>query len=256
MRTVVIIQARMGATRLPGKVLRPLVGRSVLSHVVERVSTLHAVSAVVVATTLSSSDDAVAAECGRLGAVCFRGSEPDVLSRYHGAARMADADVIVRVTADCPLFDRSLLESMLQAFVRESHHRIDYLSNTLKRTYPRGLDAEIFNFASLDRAFSEAAQPHEREHVTPFIYEHPEFFRLHSFESETDRSNLRWTLDTPEDLQLIEEIYGALYKEGEIVATKQVLQLLKERPELIMLNAHVEQKKLTDEASGPISRAT
>lgn len=246
MRTIAVIQARMGGTRLPGKVLRPLRGRSVLAHVVTRVRTARRLDGVTVATTDAPADEAVADECRRLDVACFRGSEQDVLARYHGAALGSRAEAVVRVTADCPLFDPWLLDGMLAVFHEANQPAItvDYLSNTLARTYPRGLDAEIFTFAALERAHREAKQPYEREHVTPYLYEHPELFRLRSLEGPTDLAHLRWTLDTPEDWQFLEAVYAALARGHGLFTTDAVLKLLKERPELTKLNAHVEQKKL------------
>jgi spore coat polysaccharide biosynthesis protein SpsF len=239
-KTVAIIQARMGSTRLPGKVLRRLCGQSVLAHVVARVKSSRRLDGVMIATTNSPADDAVVAECGKLKVPFFRGSEEDVLARYFGAAQAAGADVIVRVTSDCPLFDGALLDEMLEVFRGAN---ADYLSNTLKRTFPRGLDAEIFTFAALESAHREAAKPHEREHVTPFFYGHPELFRLRSFEGAVDLSAHRWTLDTAEDWEFVRAIYDALAKGGRMFSTEDVLKLLKERPELTILNTHVEQKK-------------
>lgn len=247
LRTVAIIQARMGATRLPGKVLKPLGGSSVLGNVLMRVKACPRLNRVIVATTDAPADDVVAAESEKFGAGCFRGSEPDVLSRYYGAAQMAGAEVVIRITADCPLYDGTLLDRMLAVFHRVNQDTtlpLDYMSNVLERTFPLGLDTEIFTFAALERAHHEAKQLHEREHVTPYFYHHPELFRLRSFKSDTDLSSYRWTLDTPEDWQFIEAVYHNLYEEAEIFSTAGVLKLLKERPELAKLNAHVEQKKL------------
>jgi spore coat polysaccharide biosynthesis protein SpsF len=241
MKTVVIIQARMGSTRLPGKVLKALAGRSVLSHVIERVKAAPSVDAVVIATTTAPADEAIVAEAERCGAAAFRGSEDDVLSRYQGAARQAGADVVVRVTSDCPLLDAQVLEAMIARFKAE---RPDYLSNTQTRTYPRGLDVEIFTMAALDRAHREADKPHQREHVTPYLYQHPELFELAGFAHDTDHSNHRWTLDTDEDYALIEAIFDGLVATGEPVTTEAVLAFLAERPELVAINAHVEQKKV------------
>jgi spore coat polysaccharide biosynthesis protein SpsF len=192
---------------------------------------------------------------------CWRGSEQDVLDRYFGAAQATGAEVIVRVTSDCPLFDGALLDDMLAVFQRAgglqppsgaTNHAterrleaagtgLDYLSNVQARRFPRGLDAEIFTFAALTRAHLEASRPHEREHVTPYFYQHPELFRLHSFEGREDWSAHRWTLDTPEDWQFVEAVYAAL---GAAFTTADVLKLLKAQPELARLNAHVEQKRL------------
>jgi spore coat polysaccharide biosynthesis protein SpsF len=235
---VAIIQARMGSTRLPGKVLRRLAGKSVLEHVITRVRGAKNVERVVVATTISKQDDPIVAECERLGTAHVRGSEEDVLSRYHAAAKRHGASVVVRVTSDCPLFDGGVLDRMLAEF------DADYMSNCLRRTFPRGLDAEVFTMDALDRANSEAKEKHEREHVTPYIYGHPEKFRLQSYEEAEDHSHLRWTLDTPEDWKMIEAVYAGVSPKGEAFRTADVLKFLRERPEIAMMNAQVEQKSL------------
>ena len=233
MRTVAVIQARMGSTRLPGKVLRPLAGRSALAHVIERVRACPLVHEVVVATTDQPRDDAVVEQARSLGVRTFRGSEEDVLSRvYHAAGR---ADVVVRVTADCPLFDPDLLARMLVRFHerRAAGDGVDYLSNTVVRTYPRGLDAEIVTFEALERAFREAADPYEREHVTPYIYRHPESFRVEAFTGDRDLSHLRWTLDTEEDYRSLAEVYAALSRPDGPFPMQAVLDLLARRPGLV-----------------------
>lgn len=243
-RTVAIIQARMGSTRLPGKVMKTLAGRTVLAHVAERVRLCPLVDEVIVATTTSAADDVIVGECARLGVRCFRGSEQDVLSRYHAAASQALADVVVRVTADCPLFDPLLLEQMLRQFrdARAAGEPLDYLSNTLERSYPRGLDAEVFTFAALERAHREARLPAEREHVTPYLYRHPERFQIRGVKSERDLSRHRWTLDTPEDWAFISALFEQLGA-GRF-GTRAVLEFLERRPDLVALNAHVAQKAL------------
>lgn len=239
MRTIAIIQARMGSTRLPGKVLKPLAGDTVLGHVVGRVRKAKRLDGICIATTDSSADEPIVAECKRLSVECFRGSEQDVLARYHGAAQACKADVIVRVTSDCPLFDGAMLDEMLVMFTATTG--LDYMSNVQVRRFPRGLDVEIFTVAALALANRKAKQRHEREHVTPYFYEHPEMFRLRSFECKENLSGHRWTLDTPEDWQFVEAVYGALDTK---FTTADVLKLLNTRPELAKLNAHVEQKKL------------
>jgi spore coat polysaccharide biosynthesis protein SpsF len=245
MRTVAIIQARMGSTRLPGKVLRSLSGKPVLRHVLDRVALCRSLDALWVATSTHAGDDAIAEACAAWGVPCFRGSEEDVLARFLGAATAAGAEGVVRITADCPLFDGLLLEEMLQVFIAANTPKItvDYLSNVLERRYPRGLDAEIFTFAALEQAHREAQRPREREHVTPYLYNHPEKFRLRSFRSPEDLSRYRWTLDTPEDWALIEAIYQALYRPDQLFTTRQVLDLLEARPELAQINASVRQKE-------------
>lgn len=245
MKTVAIIQARMGSTRLPGKVLKQVRGASILEHVLGRVRAARLLDAVCVATTRSSTDDPLVQECGRLDADVYRGSEQDVLARYHGAAASLGATVVVRITSDCPLYDPEMLDELLGEWrtLNGSEQRVDYLSNcTLRRTFPRGLDTEIFTFAALDRAFREAASSHEREHVTPYLYGHPELFRLRSYEGNQDLSHHRWTLDTPEDLAFVESVYGELHDATRLFTTADVLKLLKARPELMKLNADVAQK--------------
>lgn len=246
MKTVAIVQARVGSTRLPGKILRALAGRSVLSHVLDRVRAAAGVDETVVATTVAPADEAVAAEAVRCGVRVFRGDEDDVLSRYALAAAGAGADVVVRVTSDCPLFDSGLLGAMLGAFhaSRVGGRPLDYLSNTVLRTFPRGLDAEIFTRAALERAAREATAPHEREHVTPYLYQHPDRFAVDQYARVPDLSAHRWTLDTPEDWELIRRVVEALGPRGERFSTDAVLDLLRRHPDWVALNAGVEQKPL------------
>ena len=246
MKTVTIIQARMGSTRLPGKVMKHLCNKTVLAHVISRVQACPLVDEVIVATTTCPLDDLIVLEAEKCGVKSFRGSEEDVLERYYLAAKKYQADVVVRVTSDCPLFNPKVLFYMLEHFNTETANGLymDYLSNTLNRSYPRGLDAEIFTFDVLEQTFREAQQPYEREHVTPYIYQHPEIFSLHGETNDEDLSAYRWTLDTEEDWKLISEIYNALYREGDIFSTAEVLKLLDKRPELMEINAYVSQKKL------------
>lgn len=246
MNICAIVQARMGSSRLPGKVMKNLAGKTVLGQLLVRLSRARQLDGVVVATTTAPADEIICAESRKYGVMSFRGSEADVLSRYHGAALACGADAIVRVTSDCPLFDPTVLDDMLVLFRNANRNavKVDYMSNVERRTFPRGLDAEIFTFAALDRAQKEARLDYEREHVTPYIHLHPEWFRIGSFEGTVDLSRHRWTLDTPEDWELIETIFNALGKDGRIFSTEDVLKLLNERPELAKLNAHVEQKKL------------
>ncbi|MBE8998091.1 MULTISPECIES: glycosyltransferase family protein [unclassified Nostoc] len=246
MKTVAIIQARMGSTRLPGKVMKELCGKTILAHVIYRVQACLLVNEVIVATTTSLADDVIVEEAEKWGAKWFRGSEEDVLERYYLAAKQYNADVVVRVTSDCPLFDSELLSQMLEYFNNKTLEglQIEYLSNCLNRSYPRGLDAEIFMFESLEKAFLEAQKPYQREHVTPYIYEQLERCTLHNQTNYEDISNYRWTLDTEEDWKLIEAVYTDLYQEGKIFSTNEVLSLLRAKPELVKLNAHVQQKQL------------
>lgn len=242
MRRAAIIQARMGSTRLPGKVLMPLGGTTVLGCVIERVRSA-ALDDVVVATSRLPDDDRVADFAAASGARVWRGDERDVLGRFQGAAADVDAEIVVRVTADCPLIDGALIAQMLGDF--DHGDPADYLSNTLTRTYPRGLDAEIFTRAALDRAAAEARLPYEREHVTPYLYRHPEIFRLVAYTdpSGADRSSMRWTLDTPEDYAFLRAVFDRLAVQAAAVSTGAVLEILEREPALTSINAAVRQKE-------------
>jgi spore coat polysaccharide biosynthesis protein SpsF len=240
MRTIAIIQARMGSSRLPGKALMDLGGKTALARVVRRLHRSVLIDEVVVATTTLAPDDAIHAECERLQVRCLHGSEDDVLDRYCEAARASAADVVVRITADCPLIDAELVDETIRLFWSQG---ADYASNTLVLSYPRGLDVEAFTVGALHRAWHEAHQPYEREHVTPYFYEHPEWFRLASLEGEADYSRYRWTLDTVEDLQLIRAIYSR-FENRDDFGWRVVLQFMQAEPEVALLNAHVVQKEL------------
>jgi spore coat polysaccharide biosynthesis protein SpsF len=243
MKIAAIIQARMGSTRLPGKVLRKLFDYTVLGHTILRLSQVSEINEIIVATTTLSQDDAIVDEAKQQNVLFSRGSVDDVLSRYYEAALENNVDVIIRITSDCPLIDPSTIEKVLKHFKTE---KVDYASNTLERSYPRGLDVEIFSMDALKRMYFEASKPEQREHVTPFIYQNPEMFRLYSCRNVEDYSKYRWTLDTVEDWNLIHEIYHRLYHPGEIISFDEVIRLMKQYPELHNINSHVEQKKLTE----------
>jgi spore coat polysaccharide biosynthesis protein SpsF len=237
-RVVAIIQARIGSTRLPGKVLEDVGGRTMLARVVRRVRRATLLDAVVVATTERPADDAITAECAGLDVAVFRGSEPDVLDRYCQAARTHAADTIVRITSDCPLADPTVLDGVVRAYASGLY---DYASNFLERRHPRGLDTEVIRRSALERAWGEANQPHHRAHVTPYIYENPECFRLLSVPAESDLSAHRWTVDTPEDLHLVRELYARLGNDDHF-GWQEVLALVEREPALAALNRGVVQK--------------
>jgi spore coat polysaccharide biosynthesis protein SpsF len=239
-RTIAIIQARMGSTRLPGKVLADLGGESVLARVVCRLRRADLIDDIVVATTDSTADDAIISECRRLGVVWFRGSETDVLDRYYQTAGAYDAAAVVRITADCPLIDPDLVDETIRKFQNRS---ADYASNAIQRSYPRGLDVEVFTMVSLKLAWEAATHSHEREHVTPYFYEHPELFRLASLVGTTDYSRYRWTLDTQEDLQLLLAIYGRFANRDKFT-WREVIALMEREPYLFDFNSNVRQKSL------------
>ena len=239
MNVVTIIQARMGSTRLPGKVLMDIGGQTMLARVVRRASRATLVNQTVVATTTLSEDDVIVRECGSLGV--FRGSPIDVLDRYCRAQRKFGADVIVRITADCPFIDPEVINHVVYAFLERD---IDYASNTIYRSYPRGLDIEVMTSKALLSAEMGANQHLEREHVTPFIYMHPDRFRLYPVYRTEDDSDNRWTVDTSEDLAFARAVYS-LFGNQDDFRWMDVLGALKDHPEIVALNAQIRQKSLT-----------
>ncbi|MCZ8514883.1 glycosyltransferase family protein [Paenibacillus filicis] len=241
MKSVVIIQARMGSTRLPGKVLKTLIDKTVLAHVIERTQAFQNVQEIVVATTRGSQDDPIVEEAKRLGVMVSRGSESDVLSRYYEAALQLQADHVIRITSDCPLIEPEVSSLVIREYLEDGKY--DYISNTLERTYPRGLDTEVFSFASIETAHRETSSTHDREHVTPYIYNNPERFRCRSIVSREDIPEYRWTLDTPEDWELIRRIYEALYQPGRLFSWKEAAAVMQANPSWLSINSHIEQKK-------------
>ncbi len=241
MKIVLMIQARMNSERLPGKVLKPILGKPMLSYLIERVKQVKEVNEIVLATTVNDNDDAVADFGRSQGVTVFRGSEEDVLSRFYEAAKLCKADAVVRVTGDCPVIDPQIVSKVIQKF-KESRGSVDYASNILKRTYPRGLDTEIFSFKALEEAFQESTSSSEREHVTPFIYNRPNRFRLVSVEHSVNLSKHRWTVDTPEDFKLLQNIISSLYPTNPSFTLEDILKLIQTHPECLTLNAHITQK--------------
>jgi len=239
MRVVAIIQARMGSTRLPGKILRPLAGKPVLRRVIERVRAANVFDEVVVATTVRDIDDPAADAAADFGATVVRGDENDVLSRYGLAAKTSAAEAIMRITADCPLIDPDVLGAMVDRFRSGD---ADLISNCVRRTFPRGLDAELFTRSALDVMLAQAAAPAEREHVTPFLYANPGRFRIVSHEGRTDLSDYRLTLDTPEDFDLLHRVFAAA-ADPDAIRLAEVIALFEAHPDWRSINAHIEQKK-------------
>lgn len=238
--TVAIIQARTGSTRLPGKVLLPLLGAPMLTRVVRRVSRASRVDATIVATTTASSDDAIVELAKREGWPVERGSETDLLDRYVQAARAHAATTVVRITSDCPLIDPDLIDEVVAALHDDGS---DYASNSLDpRTYPRGLDVEAMSMAALEAAWRQDHDPRSREHATPYIYRHPERFRLRRVASPVDLSAHRWTVDTPEDYELIRRIYERLGRDD--FSWRDALTVIEGQPAWSELNRNVAQKPL------------
>lgn len=270
---IAIVQARMGSTRLPGKVLLELGGEPMLAQVVERTRRSRLVQQVVVATTSQAEDDPIADLCAQRGYPCWRGNLHDVLDRYYQAAHHFRAEVVVRITADCPVIDPELIDRTILAFFGQVQPQdtllqaepaektaaglgprrpacwpgapFDFAANRLPppwgRTYPIGLDTEVVSFAALERAWLEADQPYHREHVLPYLYEHRERFNILLVHHTEDLGRLRWTVDTPEDYQLLQRIFTAFGNNA--FSWLDVLKLTQEHPEWQALNAHVRHKR-------------
>lgn len=241
MRVEVFVQARMGSTRLPGKVLKPVLGKPLLEFLVERLRQAKEIADVVILTTTQPADDAIAQFCQQRGIACLRGSEDNVLERYYQAALKRRPDAIVRVTADCPLIDPEILDQVVRKF-KELSPTIDFVANTLEGTYPRGLDVEVFSFQALEKAFQEAHFPEEFEHVTVYFYRYPKLFRLKNVAYPVSLRQHRWTVDTPEDLALVTLILEHLYPDNPHFRLRDVLGLLQQHPTWNQLNAHIKQK--------------
>lgn len=255
-RTVAIIQARMGSTRLPGKIMMDLSGSPVLAHVIGRVGQMKTLDDIIIATTNAPADDIVAAFADKMGVLSFRGSESDVLSRYYHAAAENGAETIVRITSDCPVYDPGIGDAIVRFY--HAHH-FDIVTNaggiTGTRTFPPGTDTEIFSMKRLTDAFQNASLSYQREHVTPYIYEmFPD--TVYHYNSEQDCSHLRLTLDTPEDYNLISIIYNQLYQNGQPFSLKEIIALYHRSPEIFVVNQHVQQKQYTSAAplQGPAVR--
>jgi spore coat polysaccharide biosynthesis protein SpsF len=245
MKVHIIIQARMGSARMPGKILKNLSGLPMLYHIVERCRRSEKASDTIVATTLSSGDDGVVGLCRKMGVSYFRGSENDVLSRYYEAAKVFDSKVVVRVNADCPLVDPRLIDICIRKF-NGSFPNIDYISNNMPtRTFPVGFDVEVFSFNSLQHAHNNAKKQYEREHVTPHIWQNKKggFNIGKSLEADASyRRDYRLTVDYSEDFELISKIYNALYNDGDIVDAREAIRFLDENPQIASINAHCDQK--------------
>ena len=240
MKTVAIIQAHMGSTRLPGKVMCDIEGSSMLARVVRRTRRARKLDQVVVACATDPVDDVLLPECAKLGVEVFRGSDTDVLDRYLGAASHFQATTIVRITSDCPLIDPEIIDQVVAAFEQAGP---DYAANILQRTYPRGLDTEVFRLSGLERCWGEAREKYQRVHVTPYFYQNPDKFRLLNVFGVCDYSPYRWTVDTPEDLEFVRRIYRHLGSD-ETFSWIKVLALVRGNPELLELNRQVQQKSL------------
>jgi spore coat polysaccharide biosynthesis protein SpsF len=235
---VAIIQARVGSTRLPNKVLEDLAGQPMLVRVIERAQRAKTVGSVVVATTEKPADDIIVRLCEERGWPYFRGSEEDVLDRYYQAALAFKADVIVRITSDCPLIEPEIINKVVNEFL-SGYPEMEYVSNNIKRTFPLGLDVEVMSFKTLEKTWREDHNPAWREHVTVYIIRHPEKFKTRNITNDRDYSYMRWTVDTIEDLTFVRKIYQ--HFQNDTFTWREVLYLLEMHPDWLEINRHVQQ---------------
>jgi len=241
MRTIAIIQARMGSDRVKGKVLKDLGGKSVLERVIERTKKAKCVDEVVIATTENSSDDPIIMKARELGVLVHRGSEYDVLDRYMGAALKFKADIVFRITADCPFIDPQMIEFVMENF---SDGVYDYASNRINRTYPRGQDTEIITIEALEKNWTEAKEKYQRVHVTPYVYENPDKFKICSVYGAKDFSHQRWTVDTDDDIRFLRKVCEEF--DVDTMGWEALAIALERRPDILGLNAHVVQRSMRD----------
>jgi len=240
-RKIATIEARMTSSRLPGKIMLPLCGKPLLERLVERARQSRWLDDVVVATTTNPADDAVEQWARKAGVSIFRGSEEDVLLRVLEAAKAFRADVIVELTGDCPLLDPAIIDQLMDIYVSSDY---DYVSNVLERTYPRGLDTQVFSTAVLTQVDKITRDPADRENVSLYIYEHPERYKLSGLKAPAELygPNIRICVDRPEDYTVVKRIYGALYPKKPGFDSYDIMRFLKENPDVARMNAHVAQK--------------
>jgi spore coat polysaccharide biosynthesis protein SpsF len=239
MMASIILQARTGSTRLPGKVLLEVLGKSMIEHLIERLKAAKSCDRIIIATTTAKGDDAIAALADRLKLKTYRGSVDDVLNRFYQAGRTFGLAHIIRITADCPLMDPAVIDKGVAEYFSSG---ADYCSNVLKRTFPDGEDVEIFSFNTLEKTWKEAKLAFDREHVTPYIRKHPELFKLANFKNGTNISDKRWTLDKEEDLVFIKKVYEALYPVNNYFGMDEVLSFIKNNPDVEDINRKLAKK--------------
>lgn len=243
MKIGAIIQARMGSTRLSGKVLMKINKKTILNHVVDRVKECKYIDDIIVATSNLKKDDAIIDELNKLNIKYFRGSEENVLSRYYEAAKCYDIDNIIRITSDCPLIDANIIDNIINFYNKNDYELVTNAPNDIsQRTYPRGLDVEVFSFKILEKAYINASKAYQREHVTPYMYENNK--KIYIYKNDIDYSKYRLTLDIKEDYELIKCIYENLYKENNYFDMNEIIRFLEKNPSTANINKDVEQKNI------------
>jgi spore coat polysaccharide biosynthesis protein SpsF (cytidylyltransferase family) len=240
MKVLGIIQARLASTRLPEKIFLKLEGKKVIEHVINRVQAAQLVDDILVATTSKKIDIKVVNLCSSIGIKCFSGSEEDVLDRYYQSAKSFKPEHIVRVTADCPLIDPEIIDSVIDLHLKK---KADYTSNVISGRFPDGEDVEVFTFNTLYRAWHDARLFSEREHVTPYMKKNSDIFKIGSLDCNRDLSGKRWTLDNPEDYEFIKIIYRNLYPENHLFGMKEIIEFINNNPDIENINKWIERNE-------------
>jgi len=238
---LIVIQARMSSTRLPGKVLLPLLGKPLITRMIERVFKTSYNATVVVATTIEPEDDVIEQLCKENNWEVFRGDKADLLDRHYQAAKKYNADIILKIPSDCPLIDSAIIDKVLGFFLANKAN-YDYVSNLHPASYPDGNDVEVMNIKALKEAWENASKKMEREHTTPYFWENADKFRIGnvSWETGLDYSmSHRWTIDYPEDYTFIKEIFETLYPSNQLFSLNDILNLLEQKPELNKINSEL-----------------
>ncbi len=243
MSITAIIQARTSSKRLPNKVFADLCGKPLIWHVLNRLKWSKKIENIVLATTISSSDNALEDWAKNNNVSIYRGSENDVLSRYYNAAIYSKAKTIVRITADDPFKDPEIIDKVIDIYIKNN---LDFAYNNNPPTFPEGLDTEVFSFRALEKAQKESQDSFEREHVTQYFYRHPDLFKQANLLYKRDISFLRWTIDTQKDYEMASEVYKNLYKDGQIFLMNDILKLLKRKPEIGNINSNVKRSVMYD----------
>lgn len=240
---VLIVQARMSSERLPGKVMKTVLGKPLLGYLIDQLRRVKLADQLVIATSTAPDETPIIDLCRQMNVPCFQGDLHDVLGRYAAAAAAYQAQTIVRICADCPLIDPAIVDKVIGEYLTRAP-MVDYVSNCQQRTFPRGQDVEVFSRQVLDSIAAEARLPDEREHVTPYIYMHAERFRLGDVLGSPDLSFHRWVVDTPDDFLFISRILTELYRTKKPYSMQDVLALLEKHPDWLTINAHVKQRGL------------
>lgn len=240
MKVVAILQARTSSTRLPNKVLLPILGKPMLEHQIDRISRSQKIDQLVVATSIDKSDDAIESLCNKLGVSCFRGDLNDVLDRFYQAANLLEADHIIRLTGDCPLIDPNVIDAVIS---KHLDNDADYTSNCCPPTFPDGLDVEVLKFSVLKESWKESHLLSHREHVTLYVRDEENNYQLANYSGDIDLSDMRWTVDEPQDLDFVTKVYEELYHKNNNFTTADILKLLEKNNGISLINSAFERNE-------------